>query len=359
MAKSSETEQSAQSSAKSTKADKVQAKLTKRQQEISSKSRLRRITKTKRHSIRTNNRVLKYGAKSFVRNAWLSAAAIAIMTVTLLVLATTVIATNVLGTAIAQVEERVDYSIYIKQIATDDQINEIVSRMEALDDVTEVTATSPEESNREAIRKMINDSKITDQDIIKGLYEAPNKMPWILNVKLVAIDDTSSLEYFVENDSSMRNMLDAKEPTYKTENRSTVNNIANIMNRIRMAGLIAAAVFAIIAIMVVFNTIRMSIFNRKEEIYMMRLVGASRWFIVGPFVVEATFYGIISAIVAGAIAYFGSFALRGSVGEILMDPTLGMMRQYWYYYCAALLMVGILIGTISAFLATRKYVKVK
>ncbi len=356
MAKSSDTEQSAQSSAKM---DKVEAKLSKRQQAISSKTRLKRITKTKNHALRTNNRVLKYGAKSFVRNAWLSVAAIAIMTITLIVLATTVIATNILGTAIQQVEERVDYSIYIKQTATEEQIQEITTRMRALEDVTEVVATSPEESNREAIRKMINDSKITDQDIIKGLYEAPNKMPWILNVKLVAIDDTSSLEYFVENDSSMRNMLDAKEPTYKTENRSTVNNIANIMSRIRMAGLAAAAVFAVIAILVVFNTIRMSIFNRKEEIYMMRLVGASRWFIVGPFVVEATFYGIVSAIAAALVAYFGAFALRDSVGSVLMDPTLKLMRSYWYYFAAALLAVGILIGTISALLATRKYVKVK
>lgn len=357
MAKSSETEQSTQNSARAN--SKIEAKIAKRQQEISSKSRLRRITKTKRHAVRTNNRVIKYGAKSFVRNAWLSVAAIAIMTITLIVLATTVIATNVLGTAITQVEERVDYSIYIKQTATQEQINEIVSRMSALEDVTEVTTTSPDESNREAIRKMISDSKITDQDIIKGLYEAPNKMPWILNVKLVAIDDTSKLEEFVENDSSMRNMLDAKEPTYKTENRGTVNNIANIMNRIRMIGLIAAAVFAVIAILVVFNTIRMSIYNRKEEIYMMRLVGASRWFIVGPFVVEATLYGVVSAIVAASVSYFGSFALRDSIGEVLMDPTLQTLRHYWYYFGAILVLVGILIGTISALLATRKYVKVK
>lgn len=356
MAKSSGSKQSAQSSAK---VDKVEAKLSKREQAIASKTRLRRITKTKGHSVRTNNRVLKYGAKSFVRNAWLSVAAIAIMTITLIVLAVTVIATNVLGTAISQVEDRVDYSIYIKQTATEDEINEIVTRMTALDDVTEVTATSPEESNRDAIRKMINDSKITDPDIIKGLYEAPNKMPWILNVKLVAIDDTSALENFVDNDSSMRGMLDVKEPTYKTENRNTVNNIAGIMGRIRMIGLVAAAVFAVIAILVVFNTIRMSIFNRKEEIYMMRLVGASRWFIVGPFVVEATIYGIISAVIAGLASYFGSFALRDSVGQVLMDPTLQLMRSYWYYFSAALLVVGILIGTISALLATRKYVKVK
>jgi len=339
--------------------DKIQTKLERRKQAIATRNRLRRITKTKHHTVRTSNRVLKYGAKSFVRNAWLSAAAIAMMTITLIVLATTVLATNILGTAISQVEDRVDYSIYIKQTATEEQISEITTRMLALEDVTEVTTTSPDEGNREAIRNMINSNKITNQDVIRSLYEAPNKMPWVLNVKLTEIDDTTSLEYFVENDSSMRDMLDAKDPTYKTENRNTVNNIAGIMNRIRTIGLIAAGVFAVIAIMVVFNTIRMSIFNRKEEIYMMRLVGASRWFIVGPFVVEATFYGVISAIVSGTVAYFGSFSLRDSVGAVLMDPTLGLLKQYWYYYGAMLLMVGILIGTISSLLATHKYVKVK
>ena len=150
-------------------------------------------------------------------------------------------------------------------------------------------------------------------------------------------------ENFVDNDSSMRNMLDAKEPTYKSENRNTVNRIAGIMNRIRLVGLAAAGVFAIIAILVVFNTIRMSIFNRKEEIYMMRLV----------------FYGIISSIVAALVGFFGTFALRDPIGSALMDPTIELMRNNWLYLSAAIMIIGIMIGVISALLATRKYVKVR
>ena len=93
-----------------------ESRLTKRQAAAASKSRLKRITKTRRHSVRTNNRVIKYGAKSFMRNAWLSLAAIAIMTITLIILAATVVATDVLGTAIKTVENQVDYSIYIKLV---------------------------------------------------------------------------------------------------------------------------------------------------------------------------------------------------------------------------------------------------
>ena len=138
-----------------------------------------------------------------------------------------------------------------------------------------------------------------------------------------------------------------------------MNRIAGIMNRIRLVGLAAAGVFAIIAILVVFNTIRMSIFNRKEEIYMMRLVGASRWFIIGPFVVEASFYGIISSIVAALVGFFGTFALRDPIGSALMDPTIELMRNNWLYLSAAIMIIGIMIGVISALLATRKYVKVR
>ena len=92
---------------------------------------------------------------------------------------------------------------------------------------------------------------------------------------------------------------------------------------------------------------------------MMRLVGASRWFIIGPFVVEASFYGIISSIVAALVAFFGTFALRDSIGQALMDPTINLMQDYWLNFAALIMLIGVMIGVISALLATRKYVKVK
>ena len=275
-------------------------------------------------------------------------------------LSVTIIATHALGTTVSKIEQQIDMSIYIKQDTSSDQIDRVIGRMTQLKTVLEVKKSSPEEQNIAAIKRLIESAKITDPDYIQSLYEAPNKMSWVLNVKLVSLDDTSELENFVDNDESMAGLIDEnRPPSYATSRRETIDHIAAMMRRVELIGLIAAGVFALIAILVVFNTIRMAIYNRKEEIYMMRLVGASRWFIVGPFVVEATFYGIVSAAIAGAVSYFGSFALRGSIGEVLMDPTLQMLRRYWYYYVAALLMVGILIGTISALLATRKYVKVK
>lgn len=323
-----------------------------------SKERLNRITKTRKHHLRTSARVMKYGAKSFVRNTWLSVAAIAIMAITLIVLSATLVATHAMNTTIEMVESQVDMSIYIKQGATNEQINKIISNLEALDSVTSVTSTSPEEANNESIRKLIAESNITDKAYIQALYEAPNKIPWTINVKLKNLNDTSELERFVDEDPSMTNMLDARPPSFATSHRETIDRIASIMNRVEIFGLGAAAIFALIAILIVFNTIRMAIFNRKEEIYMMHLVGASHWFIMGPFVVEASLYGVVAAGIAGAAIYATVFAIRGGLGATI-EPTIDLMTKYWYFVAAGLLAVGILIGVISALLASRKYIKTK
>ena len=336
--------------------------LTKEEKKVAaavSKERLRRISQTRRHYLRTNARVLKYGAKSFARNTWLSIAAIAIMAVTLIVLSVTIIATHALGTTVSKIEQQIDMSIYIKQDTSSDQIDRVIGRMSQLDTVLEVKKSSPEEQNIAAIKRLIESAKITDPDYIQSLYEAPNKMSWVLNVKLVSLDDTSELENFVDNDESMAGLIDDnRPPSYATSRRETIDHIAAMMRRVELIGLIAAGVFALIAILVVFNTIRMAIYNRKEEIYMMRLVGASRWFIVGPFVVEAAFYGIIAALLTGAAVYIGTFALRSSFVSTL-DPTIEIMTNYWYLTFSALILSGIIIGVVSSLLATRKYLHQK
>ncbi len=91
---------------------------------------------------------------------------------------------------------------------------------------------------------------------------------------------------------------------------------------------------------------------------MTRLVGASRWFIIGPFVVEASLYGVAAAAISGTVVYIATFALRQGVGNVL-DGALWFMKNYWYFAVGALVLVGVLIGVISALLAARKYLRAK
>ena len=324
-----------------------------------SRERLKRITKTRHHHLRTGARVMKYGTKSFVRNTWLSVAAVAIMAITLLVLSATLVATSTMNTAISMVEAQVDNSIYIKQEALNTQIEQIVSELEGLDIVSSVKTTSPEEANIASIQKLIKESnRGSDKEYVKALYEAPNKIPWTINVKLKNLSDTDKLEEYVNNSSTIKRMLDARPPSFSTSHRETIDRIASAMNRVEVFGLGAAAVFALIAILVVFNTIRMAIFNSKEEIYMMNLVGASLWFIMGPFIVEAALYGVVAAIIAGVVLYLVAFAIRSGLGPTI-EPTLAIMVDYWYFVVASLVIVGVLVGILSSLLASRKYIKIK
>ena len=340
---------------KMTKEEKLEAKKT---AEIS-KERLGRITKTRKHYLRNNHRVIKYGVKSFVRNTWLSIAAIAIMVVTLIVLSATLIAANAMDSAIQQISDKVDISIYLKQGATKTQVEGVVRKIKKLESVAEVRTLSPEEANKNIIDKLIKESNITDHDLIKTMREAPNKISWTLNVQMVDLNKTDELQNLVDNDEEIQALLDeVTKPTYASSHRETIEKIADIMNRVRIIGLSAAGVFAIIAILVVFNTIRMAIFNRKEEIYMMRLVGASRWFIVGPFVVEASIYGIVAALVASVAIYATIYAIRNQFDGML-DSTINLMAQHWYVIVASLIAVGMVIGIVSALLATKKYLKQK
>ena len=323
-----------------------------------SKSHLKRMVKTQKHRRRTAGRVLKYGTQSFARNAWLTVAAIAIMAITLLVMAATLIVTGAMGTAIDMVREQVDMSVYVKQEVKQEEIDEIVGRLGQLSSVQATAVVTPEEAFRVSTEKMIKDNDITDQAVIEEMMGAPNKFPWTLNIKIADLDDPSELENFVAGDESIKDKLDVRPPSFASSHRETINNIAQTMNGVRIGGLVAAGVFAVIAILVVINTVRMAIFNRKEEIYMMKLIGASKGFVRGPFVVEAMLYGVIAAMIAGGVVYAGVALLGGHFGEALA-PTAEFIYQWWYLLGAALVLVGVLLGTLSALLATRKYLKLR
>ena len=326
-----------------------------------SRERLNRITKQKRHRIRSANRVMKYGAKSFVRNTWLSIAAIAIMTITLIILGFTVVATQAMDTLVHDFESKVDVSVYIKQSASRDEVEAIAEKIKNLESVSKISVVSPDEATNETIQDIIKDSGVADPSLIKNLEDAPVILPWTLNITMAELGDTEELKNFVDNDDSMTNMLDeTQKPTYDSKDRQTIESISNATRNVRYAGFAAAGVFAVIAILVVFNTIRMAIFNRKEEIYMMRLVGAGTSFIIGPFLVEASIYGIVAAIIATLAIYGATYAFTYvSDFTSFIKPTFEIMLNYWYIAFACLLVLGILIGIISAALAARKYLKAK
>jgi cell division transport system permease protein len=301
-------------------------------------------------------RMCRYGVNNFSRNAWLTIAATAVMTITLLVVFITLAARNVLVDTVDEIRDKVDMSIYVKTDTKEEDIKKIQSGLEGLSTVKAVTFTSPDQA-----RQAFAEQNKQNAETLDALNEATNQFPGTYHISLIDINNTSELQKFVENDKTLKKVIDPnRAPSFAGERKSAIENIARWVGFAEKAGIIASGIFIAISSLIVFNTIRMAIFNRKDEIQMMKLIGADRGFIRGPFVVEAIVYGFIAAIIATAL---GIAIVLGSADKlisygVLVNGTIDLMTTYLAFVVFGMVALGALIGVISSLLATQRYLKI-
>ena len=286
--------------------------------------------KQRRRKTLTLWRITKYGANSFVRNAWLSVAATAVMTVTLVIIFGSLLARSILMDTVDDIKNKVDMSIYLKKGVSNSDIEKMKKSIKDLPSVTDITYTSPQEARDRFARK-----NSADADIRKALIESNNEFFGIFNVKLVDISNSTELKNLVENNKLIKSNLDPDHPPTYASDRNEI-------------------------ILIIFNTIRMAIFNRREEIYMMKLIGANKSFIAGPFLVEAVICGTIAAILASIIGYTIIFLSKSRLEAygIIISPVISFLQVYGFLVILGLIFIGSFIGVVSAFTATRKYLKI-
>jgi cell division transport system permease protein len=302
-------------------------------------------------------RMCRYGVNNFSRNAWLTIAATAVMTITLVVVFVTLSARNVLVDTVSEIREKVDMSIYVKNDITPEDVQKIQAGLEGLtSSVRSVTYVSPEQA-REAFAQ----ENKGEADMLNALNESTNEFPGTFRISPVDINKTDELRNFVANDPTLKAKIDPnREPSFAGQRRSAIENIGRWVGFAKTAGLVASVIFIAISSLIVFNTIRMAIFNRKDEIQMMKLIGADRSFIRGPFVVEAVVYGIIAAVVATVIGVSLLYASSDQLLSygIVLQGTIDFMTTYLGLVLLGMIGLGATIGIISSLLATRRYLKI-
>ena len=342
---------------KSTKLDKVI-----RRAKISSKSQLKNMLKSgKNHPFRTAARVTKYGTSGFARNLWLSVASIFVMSITLVVIFATLVANVVLMSITNTMRDKIDITVYLKPATSGEQLLHFSKILYKNKNVRLVEVA---DSNQE-LEKFAEDRK--DSPEIIGALKDPEMRELLLKsmnatmtIKLKNIDEIAAVKQTIEQDTEIKNHLDPeKPPTYETK-RTIIDRIKNWANTARIGGFTLGAIFLTISILMIVNTVKVAIFSRKEEIYMMKLVGASQSFTKGPFLVEAEISGIISGIIATVISVLAmNFILPklagAEINTIIFGKTLSI--EHIIITTTAMLVVGALIGAIAARLAIRKYIK--
>ena len=300
-------------------------------------------------------RMCRYGVNNFSRNAWLTIAATAVMTITLFVILVSLVAQHVMHSTLDTVRDRVSMSIYLKTDATQAQVNEVVDEVKSLSSVTGVTVQSPDQA-----RELFVQQNREDPATLDAVKEATNMLPWTLSVKVTDINDTSALADLVANNETVKEYVDEnRAPSFAGTRREAIEKIAQTAAFAQQVGIIVSVVFVAISTLIIFNTIRMAIFNRREEIQMMKLIGAERSFIRGPFIVEAVVYGFFAALLATGIG-FALFVLAApslTSADVTIEPTMTLLTMYAGFVLLGMIIIGAIIGIVSSLLATRRYLK--
>lgn len=323
------------------------------------KKSLRTMQKTRqKHPMRTQARIAKYGAKGFGRNIWLSTAATVVMAITLIILFITVVASVILTSTAELMKDKIDITIYIKPNTSEEILGQLSDTIKTDKNVKSVETSTSEEEYKKFLEENANSDEVINilDDEMKTLMIA--KMQGTMRVKVYNVDDLTSIRDLVETNELFKQYTDKeKAPTYDV-NQAEIATITSWARIARTGGLILAIVFLVISVLIIFSTIRMAIFSRREEIYMMKLVGAEKRFIRGPFLVEAEICGIIAGVVAATVSYFGFMFMAPKLASYGIDVTAitdvlqsNKLILVYLIFVAA----GIIIGRISARLAVSRY----
>jgi cell division transport system permease protein len=300
-------------------------------------------------------RICRYGLSNFSRNAWLSMAATVVMVVTLSVIITTFTARLVFNDTLGEIREKIDVSVYLVDGITDEQRNQLVQAIQDVPIVTSVEYTSKDQARE--IFKEQNKDYFSQLEALGELGET-NPFPASLRIKTSDPDRLDLINEVVNQDKFKD--LQSEPATISGERKAAIDSIARAASFSEAVGLAASAVFLVLSVMIIFNTIRMAIFNRRDEIEIMKLIGAEKSFIRGPFIVEASLYGVFAAIISVSLIYLLLLTAAPQLSnyDIQVGPTIQLFTQWPAVVFIAQLAAGVLIGVISSQLAIRRYLKV-
>lgn len=304
-------------------------------------------------------RVIKTGLVNFVRNAWLAIAAIAVMVITLSIVLFSVIANATFANTIDQITDRIDVSVYLQDSVSSDeeQRQQLIQQVRDLDNVKSVSYISKED----ALERYKQQNR-ENLDLLLAISQTDNPLPASLLIKPINPDNIEPIRQFLEQPDIKA--LQAEETSYSGDRKQAIDKIGTATTFIRRAGVVGVVVFALISMLIIFNTIRMAIFNRRDELTIMRLLGASTWYIRGPFVVETITYGVIAALISvmlcSIVFSIQSNAFNAStLGLLDIQYASDYFAQHFWTILAIQLSIGIIIGAVSSIIATRRYLKFK
>jgi len=300
-------------------------------------------------------RVLRSAGQNFWRNFWLSIATSAVMTITLIMVSFLYFA-NVFGAhVLADIQQKVDLSVTFKENVQQQYIDAIAQEIRSRQDVQKVTVTTSDQ----ALENFRNAHK--DEPLVAESLKELDSNPLPATIYILATDPR-----FYE-DISKQLQADKYSPfidqiNYKNS-REVIDRLISMISSVKNVAFVVTLTFAILVVLITFNTVRLAIYSFREEIDIMRLVGASRWFIQGPFIIEAVIVALLSLVVSNLIIFPVLNTVAPSLQKFFFDTQSQPFNIYSYAMSHLVIVIGIQavaaigLATISSLIAIRRYLR--
>jgi cell division transport system permease protein len=300
-------------------------------------------------------RVVRSGFVGFWRNAFVSLASIFVMTVALFVIGATMMLDQLLGVSLQQIQSKVDINVYFVTTAAPEDMDALTELLRGQPEVEEVTFTSREEALAE-FRERHRGDELT----IQALEElGDNPLGASLAIRAGDTAQYARIAQFLEeqqaNESANNPVIDRVN---FTRNQGAIDRLTSIIDAVERASIITMSVLLIASILITFNTIRLAIYTTREEISVMRLVGASNTFIRGPFMFQGIMYGLIAGVLAILIMYPILIWIGPSTAEFFQFNLFEYFVTNFARIFGVIVGSGIVLGLISSILAVSRYLRV-
>ncbi len=298
-------------------------------------------------------RIIRSGFVNFWRNGFVSLASILVITITLFLIGSLIFFSAVLNFALEELRNKVDINVYFTTVADEKEILALKGNLESLAEVASVEYTSREQALEEFRLRHEND--FLTLQALEELGENP--LGASLNIRATDTSQYESIARFLENVGAFEeggtSIIDSVN---YNQNKVAIERLGRVIDGAETLGIAIIIVMAAVSIVIVFNTVRLAIYTSREEISVMRLVGAENRFIRGPFMIEGFLYGIFSAVVSLIIfypvtAWMGGATERFFGGINVFDYYLANFGQIFLI----IIVSGIVLGVISSYIAVRRY----
>jgi cell division transport system permease protein len=277
------------------------------------------------------------------------------MTVTLFVFAAVLLLGQLLNASLTEIRDKVDINVYLVPTANEEDIVKLQGALEALPDVREVTYTSREEALA-AFEERHRDDELT----IQALEElGDNPLGASLSIRAQETSQYESIATFLgERQASEGSEAPVIDHINFFENKVAIDKLTSIIDAVERSGYIAMLVLVVATVLITFNTIRLAIYTSREEISVMRLVGAGNMFIRGPFVLQGVLYGFVAGLFALLIMYPIVVWLGPATEEFFQFNVATYYTAHLGELLVTIVGIGIGLGAVSSILAIARYLRV-